>query len=391
MRIAISGAGIAGCTLAYWLLKAGHEPVLIEQAPQFRAGGYVVDFWGLGYQIARNMGLEVTLQERGYKPGEVRFVDAQGNKAGGFSTREVAGDFVSIQRGALAQTIFETIRDRAEVRFGQRMVAIEESSSGVMVSFADGATESFDLVIGADGLHSGVRDLCFGPEDSFERFMGFAVAAFEADGYYPRDESVYLIYPTPSHQVARFAMHGDRTLFLLVFRTDPSQAAAELSPAQVRELVTQEFAGQGWEIPAILDAMGKTDALYFDRMSQIVMPQWHKGRVALLGDAAAAVSLLAGEGTGLAMTEAYVLAGELHKANGDYPAAFAAYESNLRPFLEQKQKSARNFASSFVPKSDLGIWLRNQATKLMGIPGVSGLLLSASLSDDFELPEYDFG
>lgn len=393
MKIAISGAGIAGTTLAYWLVRAGHEPVLIEESPQFRTGGYIVDFWGLGYEVARRMGIEPALLDLGYQPEEVRFVNAHGERSGGFSTesmREVAGDFVSIQRSALAQTIFAALDGRVETRFGERIIALEEQDEGVTVTLANGGIDRFDLVIGADGLHSAVRSLCFGAEERYEAYMGYAVAAFEVEGYRPRDEGIYLVYPTASHQAARFALRGDRTLILLVFRTDPTKADRRLTTAQIRDLIHAEFGGMDWEMPAIMEALQQVDTIYFDRMSQIRMPSWHKGRVALLGDAAAAVSLLAGEGTGLAMTEAYVLAGELHRSGGDYRAAFSAYEQRLRPFLEEKQKAAQNFASTFVPKSDLGIWLRNQATKLMRIPGVSGLFLGKSLTDDIDLPQYDF-
>lgn len=393
MRIAISGAGIAGTTLAYWLSRAGYEPVLIEQAPQFRTGGYVVDFWGQGFQVARKMGLEAALRQHGYQPKEVRFVSDSGRNAGGFSTQSmqaVLGDFVSIQRSALAKSIFDALEGRVETRFGCRIAALDEQSDGIAVTFADGKVEQFDLVIGADGLHSGVRALHFGDEQAFESYLGYAVAAFEVAEYRPRNEAEYIIYPAPSRQVARFALREDRTLFLLIFRCAPGRTSAQLDAEQVRKLLHAEFSDLGWETPAILNALERADSVYFDRMSQIKMPHWHQGRVALIGDAAAAVSLLAGEGSGLGMTEAYVLAGELHRLKGDHRAAFPAYERRLRPFLEGKQDAARRFAATFVPKTELGIWLRNQASKLMQIPGASSILLGNSFKDDIDLPAYDF-
>lgn len=236
-----------------------------------------------------------------------------------------------------------------------------------------------------------MRALCFGDEPQFKTYLGYAVAAFEIAGYRPRDEDAYVIFAAPSHQVARFALREDRTLFLLVFRCDPGRTDHCGNKEEIVALVTKEFQGLGWEIPAIMRALVGAEAIYFDRMSQIKMPRWRKGRVALLGDAAAAVSLLAGEGTGLAMIEAYVLAGELHRANGDYRVAFPAYEDRLRPLLETKQRSAENFASTFVPSTDLGVWFRNQASKLMSIPGASDLMLGNSLKDDLDLPDYQFG
>jgi 2-polyprenyl-6-methoxyphenol hydroxylase-like FAD-dependent oxidoreductase len=213
------------------------------------------------------------------------------------------------------------------------------------------------------------------------------VAAFESQGYRPRDEGVYVVHATPSHQLARVALRGDRTLFLLVVRGE-ERAHAPSTQDGIRSILRSAFGDVAWEAPAILDAMERLDDIYFDRMVQIRMPNWTKGRVALVGDAAAAVSLLAGEGTGLAMVEAYVLAGEISQASSDYGAAFSAYEKRLRRFIEGKQLSAAKFASTFVPETELGIWARNQATKLMHIPIVAGFLIGRQLRDDFDLPDY---
>lgn len=391
MRILISGAGIAGTTLAYWLLKAGHDPVLIEKAPELRTGGYVVDFWGLGFEVAARMGLQEAIFAAGQQQGEVRLVDRTGRKVGGFSMEsmaDLAGRYTTIRRGALVELIYGAIEGRVETFFGDSIGAIEPRADGVGVRLASGRALDGDLVIGADGLHSRVRALCFGPESRFEHYTGYAVAAFELKGYRPRDEGVYVIHPTPSHQLARIALRDDRSLFLFVFTCPPEAAGDDLPVAEVRRLLRQEFAGVGWEATDILAAMDDVEDIYFDRMSQIRLPSWHRGRVALIGDAAAAVSLLAGEGTGLAMIEAYVLAGELHRAGSDPATAFTAYEQRLRGFVEGKQKTAEQFGSSMVPETEFGVWLRNQATKLMNIPGVAGLLLGRSLRDDFDLPDY---
>jgi 2-polyprenyl-6-methoxyphenol hydroxylase-like FAD-dependent oxidoreductase len=149
------------------------------------------------------------------------------------------------------------------------------------------------------------------------------------------------------------------------------------------------FANSGWETAAILDAMEDVSGIYFDRVSQIHMPDWSKGRVGLIGDAAAAVSLLAGEGTGLAITEAYVLAGELHRAGGDHTAAFARYQHLLKPFLAGKQKSAETFASSFAPRTRLGITFRNLVMRLMGVPLVADRFIGRAVRDDLDLPDYE--
>jgi 2-polyprenyl-6-methoxyphenol hydroxylase-like FAD-dependent oxidoreductase len=392
MKIAISGAGIAGPTLAYWLLRAGHEPTLIEQAPQLRTGGYIVDFWGVGFTIAERMGLLPPIFDAGYKVREMRLVDSQGRKAGGFSTEVIRASledrFTSIPRSRLAAEIYRSIEWRCEALFGDTVTALAEQDDGVELTFAKGGPRAFDLVIGADGQHSAIRRLAFGPEARFEREIGYRVAAFEADGYAPRDELAYVSHAKPGRQLARFAERGGRTMFLFVF------TAEQLAGPEPRDLGARKaslhrvFGDFGWEASKVLAALDAARDVYFDRVSQIVMPTWSKGRVALVGDAAACVSLLAGEGCGLAMAEAYVLAGELARAGTDHPRAFREYEQRLRPLIETKQVSARKFAGAFAPRTAFGLWVRNQAMKLMAFRPLTELFLGRDLRDDFDLPDY---
>jgi 2-polyprenyl-6-methoxyphenol hydroxylase-like FAD-dependent oxidoreductase len=392
MQIAISGAGVAGPTLAYWLQRSGHQPTLIEQAPQLRTGGYLIDFWGVGYQVAQRMGLEPVLQQAGYRVQAVRLVDRHGRPAAHFPVevfRRIAHDrYVSLPRGDLAAMIFRAVADRVDTIFGDHIVALEEHDHGVRVGFASGTARDFELVIGADGLHSGVRALVFGPEERCEKRLGYIVAAGEVAGYRPRDELVYVSSNTPGRHVARFALRDDRTLILFI-------AAAALTPGPEPHdrggrlaLLQRVFGDAGWECPQLLQALDGAAELYFDRVSQIRMPTWSQGRVALLGDAAACVSLLAGEGTGLAMTEAYVLAGDLSQTHGDYQAAFQRYEQRLRPFIAGKQAAAERLAATFVPTSAFGVWKRNQAVKLLAYAPLAKRLLGRSFEDDFALPDY---
>ncbi len=394
MRIAINGVGVAGPALAYWLHLNDHEPVLIEKAARLRTGGYVIDFWGVGYTIAERMGILPELLEAGYSFKELRLVDGRGRSVGGFSTdvfrRLADGRFTSLPRGDLAAILYRTVENCVETLFDNSIAGIEDGDCGVRVSFERGPARDFDLVIGADGLHSAVRRLAFGPEDQFEERLGYRVATFEVKGYRPRDELTYVAHGSPGRQFARIALRDDRTVFLFVFRTEVMTRPDPTNLTETRALLREIYGDVGWEGPQILRAMDQVTEIYFDRVSQIKMGTWSKGRVALIGDAACAVSLLAGEGTGLAMTEAYVLAGELNRACGDYSEAFAKYEEQLRPFLEGKQKAAESFASSFVPKTQLGIWLRNQATRMMRLPGVADWVIGRSVSviDDFDLPDY---
>lgn len=392
MKIAISGAGVAGPALAHWLLRAGHEPTLIERSPTLRTGGYMIDFWGVGYDVAERMGLLPQILEAGYRFREVRLLDRRGRRAGGFSAevfvKATNGRFTSLPRGDLAAILYRSVEGRVEALFDESIEGIEDGPDAVTVRLRRGGTRRFDLVVGADGLHSAVRGLAFGPQGRFETQLGYRVASFAVRGYRPRDELTYIGAAAPGRQMARIALRDDWTMVLLVFRSDLIVGDEPEDTPGRQALLRRVFGDAGWEAPQILDAMDRADSLYYDRVSQIRMPAWTRGRVALVGDAAAAVSLMAGEGTGLGMTEAYVLAGELHKAGGDHAAAFRRYEARLRPFIQVKQKAAEGFAASFAPRTATGVWFRNQVSRLLALPGVARLLIGQTVRDDFDVPEY---
>ena len=221
--ILVCGAGIAGPTLAYWLKRAGFALTVLERAPALRSSGYVIDFWGLGYDIAEKMGPSAGLLREGYHVRELRIVDGHGKRVSGFGTKVFdelsAGRFVSIRRSDLSRLIFTKIVDDCEVLFGDTIRAIDQEEDGTRVTFESGKERRFDLVIGADGLHSTVRGIVFGPQEKYEKHVGYTVAAFEVASYRPRDEDVYVIYEQPGRQVGRFALRGDRTLFLFVLAT----------------------------------------------------------------------------------------------------------------------------------------------------------------------------
>lgn len=392
MKIAINGAGIAGPTLAYWLHRFGHEPTLIERAPQLRSGGYVIDFWGVGYDIAEKMGLLPEIREQGYLVQDIRFVDTYGRTSASFDPellRSLArGRFASIERSALAACIYGLIEARVETLFGDSIAGMALFDDGVQVVFENAAPRRFDLVVGADGLHSRVRDLAFGPRERFEYDLGIRAAAVELDGYRPRDVLAFVSHSVPGRQVSRFAKRDDKTMVFFAFRDQFARKELPRTDAQRRDALCAAMAGVGWECPHMLEALENAGEIYFDKVSQIRMDRWTRGRIALIGDAACAVSLLAGEGTGLAMAEAYVLAGELARAEGDHKAAFERFESRMMPFVRGKQQSALAAAASFVPKSWPGVVVRDLAMRLLPGPLVARLGFG-ELIDDIELPVYE--
>lgn len=394
MKILIAGAGIAGPTLAYWLEHYGFEVTLLEKAPALRTGGYIIDFWGAGFEIADRMGLVEEIRSRGYLVEEVRVVNSAGKRIGGFPAETFAkvtrGRYLSIPRSELAAEIFRKSEGKIEARFGESVERIEQNEDNVRVTLSSGQQREFDIMIGADGLHSQVRQLVFGPQNKFEKYLGYMVAGFQAEGYSPRNELTYIMYSEVGQQIARFSLRDDMTMFLFSW-SDPSGEMPD-SPEAQKALLRKRFANSGWESKKILDALDGTNDLYFDHVSQIQMPaeggQWSRGRVTLTGDAAFCVSFLAGQGTALAMVAAYVLAGELHRASGDYRTAFDRYQQLFGPFVLKKQKAALRFAGAFAPKSKFSMFLRNRIMDLFKVGWIAELAFGRDLADRITLPEY---
>lgn len=390
MRVLIVGAGIAGTTLAYWLQRAGYEPTLLERAPSLRSGGYLIDFWGTGFDVAERMGIVPRLLREGYQITEARNVAADGHRMASLATQRfvagTSGRYVSILRADLAAAIYDSLEDGVETIFGDTVRRLIEGEKSVRVEFEHASAREFDLVVGADGLHSRVRDLAFGEESRFDRDLGIAVAAFDVAGYEPREELVAVMHAEVGFQAIRVALREDLTMFMLTFRHHGLVPVDDLAAQQ--SVVRTSLAGAGWEIPAILDELPRARTLYLDRANQIRMPSWTSGRVALIGDAAASPSLLAGQGSALAMVAAYVLAAELVATPDDHRRAFEAYERRLMPMLRSKQDAAKGLGTAFAPPSRLHLMLRNTAMRFMGLPPVANLIMGRSLRDPIELPAW---
>jgi 2-polyprenyl-6-methoxyphenol hydroxylase-like FAD-dependent oxidoreductase len=394
MRVIINGTGIAGPTLAYWLTKGGHDVLLVEAAPQLRRGGYVIDFWGVGYDIAEKMGLLPQIRNLGFLVREFHFVDRDGRKSCGFPVdaflRVTNGRYTGLRRADLAATIYRALDGAVETIFGDSVASIEEVGGCARVRFDHAPPREADLVVGADGLHSRVRRLAFEPEAGVEVSLGYHVAAFEVEGYRPRDELVFFSHGAPGRNVSRLSMRDDRTLFAFLFRNEYLTTESPSTEQECKSVLTTIFADVGWECPQILAALAGAGSIYFDRVSQIRMDRWTKGRTALVGDAAACVSLMAGEGAGLAMAEAYVLAGELRNCAGEHGSAFARYEERMMPILKRKQAPAARFASLLAPRTEFGIVCRNLVMRMLGLPFLGEFLLGRAFRDDIKIPDYGF-
>ncbi len=390
--VLISGAGIAGPALAYWLRHRGFEPVLIERAAQFREGGYMIDFWGVGFDVAERMNLTPQLRDVGYLIDRVKFVDERGRTRSRFDAeilRHALGNrFFSLPRGDLAEAIFHTIADKIETIFGDSVTAIREDPTGIDVQFEHGHARRFDLVAGCDGLHSAVRELVWGPEENFVKHLGYYCASFITTNYAHREERSYTSYAEPGRQISRYALRGGRTAFLFIFaREQMFEQPPDLETA--KGMLRKTFRGDRWmEVPEILKRLETCDDLYFDSVSQVYVPAWSRGRIVLVGDAGYCPSLLAGEGAGFALAGAYLLGGELQRASGDHITTFRAYERRFRPFIERKQESAQQFASSFTPKTRLGLVVRDLVLRATSTSFVSNWLMRRFVTDQFELPDY---
>jgi 2-polyprenyl-6-methoxyphenol hydroxylase-like FAD-dependent oxidoreductase len=387
MKVLIVGAGIAGPTLAYWLLRAGHEPTLVEKAPELRRGGHLVDFWGAGFEVAERMGVVPELRRRGHRFTEARAVAASGRTIGSFGPSAVMGfddRYVSIGRSALAEVLYEALEGHVETVLGDTVAALEDDAAHVHVTFESGRERDVDLVIGADGLHSRVRRVAFGPQEQYERYLGIVVAAFDVVGYRPRNDLVATMYADVGFQIVRLSLPDEVTTFLVTLRHEGD--VAEHSPAVQQGVLRDGLAGAGWETRAMLEAMSSARSFYFDRVSQIRMPAWSCGRVGLVGDAAACPSLLAGQGSALAMVEAYVLAAELARSPADPVVAFARYRARLAPMLQSKQDAAQGLGLAFAPKNKRQLLARNVAMRVMGLPFVANRVMGASFRNAVELP-----
>ncbi|MFP5021624.1 FAD-dependent monooxygenase [Pseudonocardia phyllosphaerae] len=345
-RVLVSGAGVAGSTLAYWLRRFGFRPTVVERAPGLRSGGQAVDFRGSAMTVLDRMGLLDELREHDTEAGDCTIVDDDGAPVAVMPAVLFAGE-LEVPVDELIATLHRAAADAgAEYRFGDHVTALAEhddAGGGVDVTFAGGATERFDLVVGADGAHSGVRALVFGPERDFADDLGVRFGYFGTGDYLGlgREGRAMSDGEGAASMVVGVGDGPDGEPALrvgLMYRGDVPAVDARVGTDEAKRLLAEHTAVLGWETPELLKRLADADDLYFDAMTRIRMDTWSRGRVVLLGDAACCASPASGRGTSQALLGAYVLAGELALAAGDHASAFAAYEQLLRPLAEENQE-----------------------------------------------------
>jgi 2-polyprenyl-6-methoxyphenol hydroxylase-like FAD-dependent oxidoreductase len=376
-RVLISGGGIAGLTLGILLYEKGWQLLVIERDPTLRTEGYMMDFFGTGWDVAERIGIVDALRGVKYPIDYLEYVNNAGKPYASVPIsrvrRALGGNYVYLRRSDLETILFERAKGAGlDVRFGAVIRSLEDTGSSVEVEFEDGSRDSFSLVFGADGVHSKVRELAFGPEEQFARFLDAYVAAFHSGNKYSLQNS-FKMFEEPDHLVGLYPLSDKLMTGFYVFR---SPNLGYVQREKRLPLLKERFQSSRWVSKRVLENIDPSTPIFFDSLTQILMPKWSKGRIALLGDACGCLTLVAGQGSHMAMGDAYVIARELERYSGDYQRAFQSYETFLKPIITSKQNSAARFSKIFVPTPKSRMWLRRLVIRLV----FSRLLIGFGLS-----------
>ncbi|WP_211241384.1 FAD-dependent monooxygenase [Pseudonocardia spinosispora] len=345
-RVLVAGASIAGPSAAHWLRRWGAEVTVVERAPGLRPGGQAVDARGVAKEAIRRMGLDPAVRAARTDTAGAYTVDVAGNVLETFRADDDGGDGyiadIEILRGDLSQVLYDNTRDGVEYVFDDRIAELSQDADEVDVTFASGGRRRFDLVVGADGLHSGLRSMVFGPRERFVRHLGLALAFYTVPNEFEVDRWMIDYQDQGSGRSSGLRPLRDATRAMAMFSFPaPDFDVDHRDVSAQKSLLRERMAGLGWLTPRILAHLDDTPDFYLDQVAQVVMDRWSSGRVVLLGDSAFSSSPMSGQGTGLALVGAYLLAGELAAADWDPEAGFAGYERRMRSFVEANQEIGR--------------------------------------------------
>lgn len=391
IKVLISGGGIAGLTTAYWLQNSGFEVVVVEKAPSLRLDGYMIDYFGAGYTVGEKMEILDHLRKDHYEV-KLYMVDAEGKKKFGYNysrfQQACDGRFMSFLRSDLEEVLYEKLKNLVEIRFGTSVKKIkgnEQNKDPLKVIFEDGKEEAFDLIVGADGFHSNLRDQIFEKNEVSKDFLNHYCVCFKVKNDLEISEDFYS-YSIPGKQASVYPLNdGDLAAFFLF----KSKKLGRLSQKEIEDLVIEKFGDSGWKFSEIAQKVKDNDSLFFDSLTQISMPKWYKNRVVLVGDACQCLTLIAGQGASMAMSGSYLLAEVLKKWKDDgadfenLPHYYQKYQDLQRPESEKRRKKAKKMVKYFVPDSKWKIFLRNIVMRVVFLKPLSFLLRKALNADDF--------
>lgn len=371
MKVLIVGGGIAGLTLADCLLRSGHAVTIVEKASELRTEGYMIDFFGPGYEAAEKMGLLYELEKIHYPVESLKFLSPNGKEKSSIPYQSLRNMLqnrhYNFMRGDLERLLYNRIKEHVDFRLGTTVQSITQSSEHVNATLSDGSSLPCDLLAGADGIHSKVRSLIFGNDPSPLHFLGYNTAAFvlEEQKIEKKYRHSFNMLIRPNRQVSVYPISEGRLATFFMYKSP------QLEKPVTREAIARElrshYGDLGWIIPELLDAVETASDLYFDEVSQVQMPEWTRGRVTLIGDACQAVSLIAGQGASMAMAGAWVLSREIEK-EPDLSTALQQYERLMRPAIADIQQSGRRYAKWFAPENHITLWIREIGMRLALTP-----------------------
>ncbi|GAB2523117.1 FAD-dependent monooxygenase [Spirosoma aerophilum] len=394
-KVLISGASIAGPTLAYWLAQYGFQVTLVERAPALRLGGQNIDVNGPAQLVARKMGIEDAIRAANTGELGLQLIGQNGQVAAAFPKENPFSgtNELEIIRGDLVSILYEHTRQEVTYMFGDSITALQQQPDQVNVTFASGKTDTFQLVIAADGVRSRTRQLVFGEEPRFQ-YLGLYTAYLTIPRQ-PTDNDWWRWYTAVASRIVMLRPDNQGMMRASVAFLADEQAHEKLSGAEQKQVLKAKLAGAGWETERIVNALDEASDVYFDKVGQIKAPRWFEGRVGMIGDAAYCPTPLTGKGTTLAMVGAYLLAGEL-ASQPDYQAAFVAYEQRMRPYVEEVQKLPPGIPWIVYPKTALGVSVLNTVAGTFASQPIQKLVRlfssnkspDASQEGDIVLPDY---